>query len=437
MEKQKAQLSSNYLQTDRQTDNSKKMSQFLVNLGIQSSTIGVKNSGDYIILTHASKNTTNNPETAQYRSIVYRNGVDGKPVLMSVAPPSAIDLHGFEKQHPLPLDKNHTIHANEAIEGTMINLFFDHVDQKWEIATKSSIAGEYWFFRTNYFDGDDKPITFREMFIEAMMPNVDMDMANMDAEEDEDPLQKIPLLEILPKDYSYSFVIQHPANHIVLNLTSVAVYLVSVFHVGDHANTNLVEWISPVHYETWPQFSSKYSTIQFPRKYEITSYEDLWSTYCSPESKNHSVGVMIHNLANGERTIMRNHNYVDLRFLRGNHPNMQYKYFELRSQPREMQTFLANFPQYVNMFATFEEQFAEFVQQVHSAYISYYVKKSGARIAKRLFPMIYRMHHEEFLVYRRTMRKELVFQFIEKQKITDLMYYINMNMSEMDQEKIE
>jgi hypothetical protein len=264
-----------------------------------------------------------------------------------------------------------------------------------------------------------------------------MDMANMDAEEDEDPLQKIPLLEILPKDYSYSFVIQHPANHIVMNLTSVAVYLVSVFHVGDHANTNLVEWISPVHYETWPQFSSKYSTIQFPRKYEITSYEDLWSTYCSPESKNHSVGVMIHNLANGERTIMRNHNYVDLRFLRGNHPNMQYKYFELRSQPREMQTFLANFPQYVNMFATFEEQFAEFVQQVHSAYISYYVKKSGARIAKRLFPMIYRMHHEEFLVYRRTMRKELVFQFIEKQKITDLMYYINMNMSEMDQEKIE
>ena len=410
------------------------MRKFPVHLGIADSTIGVKAYGDYTILTHENDNLANN----QYRSVVYRMGLDGNPILLSVAPPSATNLQDFEQKHPLEnktKDTSQSIYGNEAIEGTMINLFFDPVAEKWEIATKSAIGGHYWFFRTNYFDGDNKQLTFREMFIEAMMHHSTLEhcTATDDEDPDQDLLQKIPLLDKLSKDYCYSFVIQHPANHIVLNITSAAVYLVSVFHLGQHTNTNLVEWISPLDYETWPVFTSHCSTIQFPRAYATESYDCIWEKYCSPVCLNLSVGVMLHNVETGERTIMRNHNYVDLRFIRGNHPNMQYKYFELRNEPSiEMQTFLVNFPQYKNMFETFEEQFIEFVQQMHSAYISYYVRKRGVRIAKRLFPMMYRMHHEEFLVHRKTMRKEIVFQFLEKQKITDLMYYINMNASEDD-----
>ena len=36
--------------------------------------------------------------------------------------------------------------AEEFIEGTMINLFFDHENQEWEIASKSAIGAKNNFF---------------------------------------------------------------------------------------------------------------------------------------------------------------------------------------------------------------------------------------------------------------------------------------------------
>jgi len=376
-------------------------------MNINESTVGIKTVDDYTLLTKKVEDTTK--DYATYRSVIF-GGKNNQ--LLCVAPPDATNLHDFEEKYT---DVSQ-IYANEAIEGTMINLFFDPEKQTWEIATKTAIGGNYWFFRTNYFEDDRAPVTFRDIFIEAMTQD-DPTKYN---------LQEIPLLDKLAKDHCYSFVVQHPSNHIVLNLSSVAVYLVNVFHLDSVNQT--AKWISPLEYENWSVFNT--STVQFPRSYSEKSYQELWDKYCAPDKsnqKNTSVGIMIHHLNSGERTIMRNHNYVELKHIRGNHPNMQYKYLELRRQSQyALNEFLTHFPQYKDTFAMFEEQYDEFVQQLHSAYVSYYIKKSGARISKRLFPMIYRMHHEEFLVYRHIMRKPVVHMFLDKQKITEVMYYINM-----------
>jgi hypothetical protein len=438
----------------------------MFSLQINESTTGISTVGDYTLVK-------NKEESAEYRSVVFRSDANAKNanILLCVSPPDATDLLQFEERNKILSDEdapeslktihpNGDLYANEAIEGTMINLFWDPVLGKWEIATKSTVGGNSWYFRTNYFDGDAEQKTFREMFVEAMMvdqaQDQDQDLDSLDSldpldslvdsvdpldslvdsVDSVDSLNKIPLLKNLDKNYCYSFVLQHPSNHIVLNLTSAAVYLVSVFRL-DREN-NLAQWISPKNFQNWEIFKCNQSVILFPKEHDISSmhYAEIWFNLCSPKNTNPnknqslSLGVMIHNLISGERTIMRNHTYVDARKIRGNHPNLQYQFLELQQTPGATAEFLQHFPQYKDAFDTFYEEFCEFVQQVHSAYISYYIKKTGERVAKRLFPMVFRVHHEEFLVSRKVMRRPLIHAFLVKQPVGQLIYYLNLKEKE-------
>ena len=334
---------------------------------------------EYKILNYDDKVICDNDKkNGVYRSIV---GSYPENKLLCFSPPKSMTLEVFKQENPL-LDSP-DIFVNEIVEGTMINLFYDPRIESWEIASKGAIGGNYWFYRTQYsvFNSNAKQPTFREMFLDAFRVPPGQDVNDFVGFED------------FPKDYCYNFVLQHPANHIVLNIESPVLYLVSVYHIRE----DKVVMIPPTIYEEWDCFLGIRGLLEFPKHFdEETSYDDLTNKYCSANSPYHSVGLMITNLHTGDRTCMENPTYKEVRELRGNNPNLQYQYLCLRRTGKVMD-FLKYFPKYKAIFYRFYKQYEEFVSNVHQSYISYYVKKNGIKISKKYFPIIYTLHHEVYL----------------------------------------
>ena len=113
--------------------------------------------------------------TGLLRSLIYKN--DGTVVCF--APPKSLPVFKLtidkleEETHSDQLidqssdineEEKVTYTAEEYIEGTMINAFYDTESCNWEIATRSSVGGEACFFMENGFKKEN---TFKFMFEET------------------------------------------------------------------------------------------------------------------------------------------------------------------------------------------------------------------------------------------------------------------------------
>ena len=135
-----------------------------------------------------------------FRSVIHKNGK-----ILVYSPPKAMNENIFISKY----GPENCI-AEEFIEGTMINLFFDYENQEWEIASKSAIGA-----KNNFFVSDNNiNKTFRTMFLEVCNHvNLDFDKLN--------------------KDYCYSFVFQHPDNRIVVPFNNMNLYLCATYYINN------------------------------------------------------------------------------------------------------------------------------------------------------------------------------------------------------------
>jgi len=380
-----------------------------------------KNSStEYKILNYDDNIVCDNDiELGQYRSIIV-NPENNQ--LLCFTPPKSLTTDYFKTIYPnVYADaKESPIFVNEIIEGTMITLFYDPRIESWEIASKSAIGGNYWFYRTQYnVHVEDKEVaqpTFRKMFLDALRA--------CDMQDINDLVQ----LQDFSKEYCYNFILQHPSNHIVLHVIAPVLYLVSVFHLKGSVATSIP---API-YEEWNCFMGLNGLIAFPRRFEDMSYDELETTYCSANSPHNMVGLMITNLKTCMRTCIENKTYNEVRELRGNNPNLQYQYLCLLKIGKVMD-FLRYFPQYKQLFYRFYKQVQEFVTNVHQSYMSYYIQKTGAMISKKYFPIIYKLHHNIYLTSlgegkeKIIMRRSEIGKHVIAMAPSELIYYLNYN----------
>jgi len=297
--------------------------------------------------------------TGLLRSVIINN----KNRVVSFAPPKSISYESFANKNP---DKSDSIVAEEFVEGTMINVFWDEssgLSGSWEIATRNTVGAEVSFFKCK-----EKMSTFRDMFLEAAKKN------NLE-------------LNMLNPMYCYSFVLQHPENRIVVPFKSAQLYLVEVYEIvqteGGVVNVfpldlNIVKSLG--YWNT--------TSLKFPQVYEFTKYDDLKETYASMNTTYEVLGVVIKNKATGERCKIRNPVYEYVRHLRGNQPKTQYQYLELRKEGK-VGDFLKFYPENKNEFSYFRDRLHDFTNALYQNYISCYIKKE--RPLKE-FPDHFRTH---------------------------------------------
>ena len=238
----------------------------------------------------------------------------------------------------------------------------------------------------------------------------------------------------LSKHYSYSFVVQHPENHLVMPSDVPCVYLVAVYYIphmsylvrtdvdassyseeltygcrsSDKYGITEIQLIDHDFYETWPELTS-IPHIKFPRRIPAMTYSSLFHTYSSIHAElcDVGMGVCLTDRKTGIRTKMMSAVFLEWKEFRGNQPNLLFQYLCLK-YANKLDDFLVHFPGYAPSFDYFQRQYSTFLVNIHASYLSYYIRRTGEPISPRFMPYIYHLHHDIFLPSKITKQTEVI-----------------------------
>jgi hypothetical protein len=301
-----------------------------------------------------------------FKNRIYRSAIMSGTKLLALAPSKSLSNDVFTQ---FCMDESQ---ATEIIEGTMVNMFWDQNSECWEIATKKGIGGNYYFFRNQYANGLDEPEqkTFRQMFLDAFVPlnNLSFD-----------------------KSYSYTFVLQHPCNHIVLTVDTPALYFVHSYKIDGENNT--YTYVNPRAHPDYDDFVIL--GVKFPNVFS----SDVQTALSNPMNDYRLVGYMVTDQASGFRTAYYNTKYLEVKCLRGNNPNLHYQYLMLRKIGK-VSEFLRYFPMYRKHFNKFFEHFRLFSERIYKLYWEVHVKKTLQvfdLVDKHDRFFVEKLHYEVFL----------------------------------------
>ena len=301
--------------------------------------------------------------------------------------------------------------AEEFVEGTMINMFYSktEVGEAWEIATKSTVGGNVVFYSPknpkDTVEIRDKD-TFRNMFFETCT--------------------KIGFkYEELPKEFMYSFVLQHPKNRIVLPITDAKIYIIGVYSINN--DTLDVTSLSTA------GFVEKYGAgvILKPKQLFADNYtvDGFKKEYASMNSSYNMMGVVFCNMETGERMKVRNPTYEMVKNLKGVDQKLQLQYLTLRHGGR-VADYLKSYPEYKGDFAVYRNQLHGFTRSLHENYLDCFVFKKRKFIE---FPQQYKKFmsglHKKYLEELREIKGSVTFnyvvEFVNTQNPLALLYSLN------------
>ena len=316
-----------------------------------------------------------------YRSVIKNE----KGNVVCFSPPKSVHSDVFIKTYPVPRINDQII-AEEFIEGTMINVFWD---EGWELATKQSVG-----------PSKEHPNSFYDMFMDACK-HVSLTFA------------------MLNPRFCYSFVLKHPKNKIVNPVLAPEIYLINVYEIVSVTDTE-TRILNAVH---------DLPCVKKPQIYTIwANYSDLIKCYGSMNTPPEIVGVMIHNKETGTRCKIRNPVYEEVRHLRGIQPKLQYQYLYLRKEGR-VKEFLTTYPEHKKMFTQFRDQLHMFTSAIYTNYISCYIKKEMplSEFPARFKPHMFNLHKkymEELRENGSYISKSTVIAYINEQSPAQIMYWL-------------
>ena len=290
------------------------------------------------LIKYNKQNITNDPDASLFRSVIISNNK-----ILSYSPSKSINYNDFSNKYNAS-----ECYAEDFIDGTMINLFY--YNDEWQIATKSSIGANVNFFINDKSIHDDDNITYKDMFLDCCKS------ANLNIDD-------------LEKSFSYCFVIQHPKNRIVTPIFNTQLFCIKIYKYEDN-NVYIVPF--DYFYNNYNCF--KNTNVCIPNRYPINSYDDLINFYSSENTPYYSVGIMIYNSNNGERTKIRNPNYEVIRKLRGNQPKLQYQYLCLRKE-NKVKDFLNYYPEYKDSFSLYKKRMHNFTDILYANYKECFIHK--------------------------------------------------------------
>ena len=367
------------------------------NVYAKSKNIMVKKQNGLFVLKYNKYglNTENISTLGLFRSII----TDGNS-LLAFSPPKSIEFEEFKGK----FKKGNCI-TEEFIEGTMINCFF--YNNEWMIATRWDIGAQSSFYQ-------DLDITFRDMFIDAMNAcNLTFNMLN--------------------KKYSYSFVLQHPKNRIVVPFTKPHLFLVSTYEMKQ-------QWCAQ---EILCAESIRESKVSIPMQYENTdklSWDEIIYPYSSINTPYTVVGIMIKH-PTGVRSKIRNPNYEKVRHLKGNAPKIQFQYYNLHQCGR-VKEFLQYYPEYNQIFWKFRSELTRWTKELYTFYKNVHIKKEADY---KTIPYTFRPHvaalHKIYCFDLRPEKKyvdkQTVIQYVNNLPPQRLMYSINYPLRQKEKDDVK
>ena len=354
----------------------------------------------YVVLNYNKKLLKSpNDIATQYRSVVYSFP---EKQLLCFSPPKTLPVGVFIKNYPRI--NGSLINICDAIEGVMINLFFDSRINSWEIATKNAVGGEYRFYGSNKKSG----MNYKNMFLDAFRTSPNQD------------INDIAFLNNLPKYASYTFILQHQDNQIILSIDRPRIFLVAVYMLSQ----NKAEYVPSFMYEDWNVFKNVNSVIEFPKKYDPQSYTELFDETIEFQK----YGFVITNEFTGEMTKIVATEYENLRKIIRIEPILQYQFLCLNR--------IGKFHEYINFInnnkklCETRDIYEDFISNTHKFYSDTYIKKVSTHVPEKYSTHIHKLHHQVYLPSLKTStkkkitRKEVI-DYYNNLEPRELMYILN------------
>jgi hypothetical protein len=286
------------------------------------------------------------------RSVV----LDQHGKIMAFSPPKCVANGQFSDD---------SVMVEELVEGTMINVFYHRPNGQddgagWELATKSCVGANIVFHSVQprlvqaQEPAQEPKKTFRRMFLECMN---DADL-NFDA---------------LQTDCIYSFVMQHPNNHIVRRITKPALYLIAVYKVDNEALV-VEEQCRDEHLAQINASANQCTSVRLPLQFTDVGLSVLKEIYTSLNAPYDFPGLVCREISTGVRFKHRNPNYERIKNLHGSEPKLQFQYLSLRQQGK-VKEYLQLHPEHRDAFQKSKDQLHDYTNQLFANYIGCYVKK--------------------------------------------------------------
>ena len=321
-----------------------------------------------------SKQTIDN-NLGLLRSVV----LNDKSEILSYSPPSSFNLGGdncrnlsnLVKQEHLPFP----LYAQEFIDGTMVNLFWDGDD--WEISTTKCVSGNIGFYVQKY------PKTFREMFFE-ICEEINLDL-------------NLFLKSINGNRLSYSFVIRHTDNRIIAPVLQNDLYLINVYEISQD---DQYIHIFPHHPQanTFPEFYTDIlpkTKIKLPKTYQNINDIDALKTISQHYSSTlYSIkGIVLNDLCDNTRYKIKNSTYDYVSTLKGNQPKSQYRFLELNQQNKLLE-YYKYFPECISEFGEYVKQLHNVIKRLYNLYVECHIKHTiqHSSCSYEYKPHIYHLH---------------------------------------------
>ena len=198
--------------------------------------------------------------------------------------------------------------------------------------------------------------------------------------------------DALCKDCSYSFVMQHPNNHIVRQINVPALYLIAVYK-ADNENLNVEEQCRDEHLARINVANTEGTLVQLPHRFDGPGLAELQELYASLNAPYDFPGLVCREKSTGARFKFRNPNYERIKNLHGSEPRLQFQYLSLRQQGKVKQ-YLNLHPEHRAAFQKFRDQMHAYTNQLFANYIGCYVRKERpfAEYPAEFKTHMYRLH---------------------------------------------
>jgi len=294
--------------------------------------------------------------------------------------------------------------AEEFVEGTMVNLFYNPSNdvQSWEFSTRNVVSPAE---KRNNGSGSgvvDKKC-FRRMFLEAC--------AAVGLKFDD-----------LQKEYSYSFVLQHPDNTIVAPVKSMALFIVAMYYID---GTTVYEMDRSV--VKWSEFSSVRHPARFGLLKGEEDFQKILKVWASNDSLYYYPGVMFRT-HEGARYKYRNPNYEFIKNAKGVVEKSRFVYLHLKKLEK-LQSHFDRFPENDLEFFRHSTIFYNYMHNLHKNYLDCYVNKNKPlkEYAIEYKTNMFRMHEHYKMVLKASGKRvnmEVVIDFMNQQSLSSQLFVL-------------
>jgi hypothetical protein len=350
----------------------------------------------------------------RFRSVVF----DSTGQICCIAPPKMLKLSDEMMTLSVNSEGGH-LTAEELVEGMMVNLFYNNGTEKWYVSTKSSV-GEVSFDHIQEAEAEARVAAASTgAGTTATVAGAKLNIQEVLRRRICDILSLLPGgLDAVPKQYCYSFVLQHPKNQIVNVITVPRLYLVAVYElvrpdggtgatmVGVNAIRLARDIFSCSFGGTVSHMPSGLTCVADENAASVDAtttphtVADYCRMYASMETRSVSLpGVVFQDKDTGFCYKKRNPKYESVKKRKGVEQKLLAQYLQLRKD-RAIDEYLKYHPQHSRVFNTFRERLHEYTLRLYDSYIEHYVKKNAKSLKeydRELKTHMYKIHYDIFL----------------------------------------